>query len=203
MTQLVVTDFDLATLGDEWETLVSAGQMIAEAHDRNRWRLGDLGMKVERRYGTSAIAEFALAINVRTSIMYDYTACSAFYGDEDRVAFPPLNWSHFRAAKKAKEHDIAMNWLAKAADNGWSVEDLNEALAPGSGGTPANQKLAQFGAEYKDLTPITDADGKIQGYNLVFRLAPEAMRDIDAALKLRTVYKVKVFGVSETGDDAS
>lgn len=52
--RVVVNEFDLDALGDDWETLVSAGIQIVEAHDRNRWTLGDLaksasaGMAVRR-----------------------------------------------------------------------------------------------------------------------------------------------------------
>lgn len=201
MTTLV-TEFNVAQISDDWEELVSAGQAIAEAHDRNRWALGDLGCKVERRYGESTIAEYASAINIRTSTMYDYTAVSIFYAsEEDRVAFPPLNWSHYRIAMRAKSLDIALNWLAKAADNGWKVEDLAEALDPGSGGNPKNEKKAEFGAEYKDLTPILNDANEIIGYTLIFRITDDVEKKITEHLKLRTVYKLKVFGVPEAGGD--
>lgn len=195
--RIVVTDIDLDSIGDEWETLVSAGQMIAEAHDRNRWLLGDLGNKIEKRYSEDAIGQYARAINVRPSTMYDYTRCSAFYDDVDRAAFPPLNWSHYRAALKAKTHELAMTWLAKAADEGWSVEDLNEALKPAGNAVGGSaEKLSEFGAEFTDQTPILDAEGKVQGYTVTFRTT------VSLSLVPRRIYTVKVFGVKEgEGDD--
>lgn len=194
---VVVVDFDLDAIGDDWESLVSAGQTIASAHDMNRWLIGDLASKVVKRYGDDAIGQYAASINIRPSTMYDYKACSAFYNDEDRAAFPPLNWSHYRAALKAKTHEMAMQWLAKAADESWTVEDLNEALKPeGAAGGGGATKLTEFGAEYVDCTPILDSEDKVQGYTLTLRTT------VAPALAQRRVYTVKVFGVKEGGDDS-
>ena len=63
--------------------------MIAEAHDRNRWSLGDLANKCHRRYGDGSMGKYAAAINVRPTTVYDYAACSGFYDEDSRVAFPP------------------------------------------------------------------------------------------------------------------
>lgn len=196
--RVVYTEYDIERMDDNWETLVSAGQMIAEAHDRNRWTLGDLGGKVVRRYGDDSIGNFAAAINIRPSTMYDYTACSAFYNAEDRVAFPPLNWSHYRAALKAKEHDLAMTWLARAADEGWTVEELNEALKPaGKGGGGQPEKITEFGGMFRECRALPGDEGaEPTGYEVVIRLSKPV-----SLLDPGRVYTFKAFAVQAQSED--
>ena len=91
-----------------------------------------------------------------------------------------------------------MNWLAKAADEGWIVEDLNEVLKPaGNPGGGSAEKLSEFSAEFTDQTPILDAEGKVQGYIATFRTT------VSLSLVPRRVYTVKVFGVKEGEGDES
>lgn len=198
--RLIVNEFDLAAMGDEWETLVSAGQTIAEAHDRNRWTLGDLGNKVTRRYGTNALGSYAFQINVRQSTMYEYAACSSFYLFDDRTAFPPLSWSHYRAAMKVKDKDreTAMLWLAKAADEGWTVEELAEAINPKG---PRPEKLVELPATYVMSRDVIDPKtGAVTGHDVVLRLPP-IMRDELAVLERGEVYTLKLYSIPETSDD--
>lgn len=200
---LIVNEIDLAGIGDEWEALVSAGQMIAEAHDRNRWALGDLGLKVQRRYGEDSIGSYGAAINVRPSTMYDYVACSGFYDVDARAQFPPLTWSHFRAAMKAGALDVAMSFLAHAADNNWSVDELLERIRVKTGESPRPKKLIELGAEYADLRPRLNAEGEMVAWDIVFRVDLNADSSINGLLELRRVYTLKVFGVLEgESDDA-
>jgi len=192
--QALVTDFDVSKVVDEWEDLVSAGQAIVEAHDRNRWALGDLGGKVERRYGEESLSKYASEINCRPSTLYDYTACSTFYNDEDRAKFPPLNWSHYREARRTGDHAIALIWLARAADEGWSVETLKTMINEGKeGGGSTNEKLGELGATFLDCKPNVNPDGKVVDYELIFRVSDPI------ALKVKQVYTLKVYGVKQEG----
>lgn len=152
--RVVVNEFDLDALGDDWETLVSAGIQIVEAHDRNRWTLGDLAKKCQRRYGSAAIKTYAAAVNVRSSTMYEYHACATFYNLEDRATFPPLAWSHYRAALRLKEHELALEWLARAADEEWSADTLTKEIKEFLGEDTPEKVFDQV----KRLE--TDADGK-------------------------------------------
>lgn len=210
--RIVYSEFDLAAVGDEWEALVSAGQQIAEAHDRNRWTLGDLGGKVLRRYGEDSIGSYAAAINVRPSTMYDYAACAAYYSVEDRAAFPPLSWSHFRAAMKASTKAIALEWLGQAADMGWSVDTLAEHMRVAVGQAPKPAKLGELGAEYlgysalrpgSDFGGASDEDAEdVPPIALVvsFRVTPDAAGLLDGLGSVAGVVTLKIFGVPQAQD---
>jgi hypothetical protein len=198
--RLVVNEFDLEKLSDDWESLVNAGIGVAEAHDRNRYTLGDLANRVARKYGESTLSEYAHEINVRPSTMYDYAAVSSFYTMEDRAAYPPLNWSHYRVAIKAGSHEHAVIWLAKAADEGWSVDELDEQLRVGKGESPRPRKLVEVGAQFNDVRPKVDDNGVVLSYDAVFRVSVEAYKEINEALRLRGAYTLKVYGVPEASD---
>lgn len=197
--RLIVNEFDIEAVGDEWESLVSAGQMIAEAHDRNRWSLGDLGNKCERRYKDGSLGKYAAAINVRPTTMYDYAKCSLFYDADDRAAFPPLTWSHYRVAMKAKDHDLAMNWLARAADEGWTVEELEDSLKVAVGEAPKARKLLEFGGQFVDLRPVVNNQAELVEYSFVLRVPVGTGEEINAVLKMRGAYTLKVYG--QGGED--
>lgn len=122
-------DFDIEKIGDTWEELVTSGIEVASAQDKNRFLLGDIALKVERNYRERSLEEFARAINVRRTAVYDYSRVSKFYPKETRD-FPMCSWSHYRAAMRAGQ--LAFDWLEECAANGWPVgvfvEKLNEYL---------------------------------------------------------------------------
>jgi hypothetical protein len=193
---ILINAIDVDAVGDEWETLVSAGQTIVEAHDRNRWALGDLGRKCERRYGEQSLAQYAAAINVRPKTMYDYTACAAFYDRDERAAFPTLTWSHYRVALRAE--DRALLWLARAADEGWSVDALGDALREASGDAPRPRKLIAFDGQLSELcaAEIGD-DGEVAAYDVVFRVTPATLARIRGVLRPSAAYTAKLYGFKE------
>lgn len=197
--RIVYNEFDLDKIGDEWESLVSAGLQIAEAHDRNRWTLGDLGCRVARRYGENSLGSYADAVNVRPTTMYDYAACSRAYSVEDRAAFPPLTWSHFRAALRAG--DTAMLWLARAADEGWKVDELAEALRVAEGEKPRPRKLLEVGGEFQGCVDVRDDDGQLIGVVLQFRCLPEVLDSLDKVDAANKVVTLKVYGVPLAVDE--
>lgn len=121
--RVVITDFDLDQIGDEWEDLTNTGREIVDAHDRNRWALGDLGLKVVRRYGEESLAMFADDIKkVRRSTMYDYCRVSKFFPRPTRDQFPALSWSHYRDAARLEKLDDALSVLTESQDKDRSVE---------------------------------------------------------------------------------
>lgn len=197
--RIVYNEFDLDRIGDDCEIVVSAGLQIAEAHDRNRWTLGDLGCQVARRYGENSLGSYAEAINVRPTTMYDYTACSRAYSVEDRAAFPPLTWSHFRAALKAGDH--AMLWLTRAADEGWKVDELAEALRIAVGEKPRPRKLLEVGAEFQGYVDVRDDTARLIGVVLQFRCLPDVLDVLDKVDAANKVVTLKVYGVPLTADD--
>lgn len=192
--RFVVTDVDLSRISDDWKDLVSAGVAIVEAHDRNRWLLGDLGGKVVRRYKEDSLGNFAAEIHVMKSTMHGYTQCSSFYSEEDRVSFPTLTWSHYYVALRTGSHDIALTWLGKAADEEWTVSELKKALDPeGKGGGGGAAKLTEFGGAFQGCNPLKDSTDKVIGYEVVIRTAKPV-----SLLDQRQVYTFKVFGVDDS-----
>lgn len=196
--RVIVTEFNIDAIDDEWESLVSAAIPIVKAHDENRWALGSLGAKAERRYGESSLGKFSRVIGLKSpTIMYDYVTTFNFYSAEDQAAFPPLTWSHYRAAMRVKSRELAMTWLAKAADEDWTVDDLIEAIRVKDGGDPKPQKVIEIGGQFWECRPVTaEGSSEVTGYDLVFRVASE----VDV-LTPRGVYTVKVFGARLDEDD--
>lgn len=195
---ILINEIDVDAVGDEWETLVSTGLTIVEAHDRNRWALGDLGVKCERRYGHKSIGQYAAAINVRPTTMYEYSACSAFYDRDDRAAFPPLAWSHYRVALRVKDHEEALVWLAKAADEGWTVDELSDAIKEATGEAPRPKKLVEFIGQLHELSiSRIDDSGEIVAYDVVFRILPVMQAELAGALQIGSDYTAKIYGGQE------
>ena len=161
--RIVVTEFDFDALPNEWSALVSAGIQIVEAHDRNRWVLGDLARRVAREYGQKSLATYAGEVNVRSSTMYEYHACATFYPLFARATFPSLSWSHYRAAMKLKDYDLALEWLSKAADEGWSADILSKAIKKFLGDDGGDEKvydqIRTMGTDEDGETPILLFDG--------------------------------------------
>lgn len=139
-------------VGDSWEELVSVGQTIMEAHDRDRWVLGDLSNKVARRYGDESIRKYAAEINARTSTLYDYSRVSAFYGLERREMFPALTWSHYREAARLETLPVAVEWLEQAQDNGWPIAEMHRQINGVLGKPVPPKKLAECVVKVKRCT---------------------------------------------------
>lgn len=199
----IVTDFDLDAVKDDWSALVSAGIAITDAHDRNRWTLGDLGIKVERRYKSDSLGKFASEIKVQPATMYDYVACSVFYDEERREAFPSLSWSHYRAAMKAGDPESAVGWLVRASDENWAVGVLSEAIRLASGEGKKPVKLVEFAGQLAVIHPCYSAFGELVGYELTFTASAELRETIAKKLVEGEEYTVKVFGTPKAETEES
>lgn len=118
-------NFNIEQIPDDWEALVGAGIMLTQNMDQNRWALGDLaGTKVAKTYGEDALGKFASEIGMaRAKTLYEYRRISGRYQNSIRMEFSEaLTWSHFQAATRAG--DLAEEFLARAADEGWPVAEL-------------------------------------------------------------------------------
>ncbi len=125
---------DIAALSDDWEALADAGRRVTNDQDENRWKYGDLAIRVARRYGEESIAQFAADIGLRSAkTLYDYHRVSAFFPYGLRQEFPALFWSHYREALRVEDLEGAMDMLAKASDGNWTVDymrvEINKLLA--------------------------------------------------------------------------
>ena len=102
----------------------------------------------------------------------------------------------------------AMIWLGRAADEGWTVEQLKEAIAGATGTANSSsraEKLISFSGTYADMRPHLNKDGVVDGYDLVIRVNRGTQVDIDNAVKFGGMYTYKMYSIPEElgGDDGS
>lgn len=144
MTQVVdaLTDFDVWQIPDDLESLGNAGEALAQANDRNRWKLGDLAQRVTARYGDDEFGKFASRIKVFYKTLYDYRQVSTFYAElSARAEFPNLSWSHYRTCMRLRDLDAAMSMLGDASANDWSAAQLTDALNTALGRPPVQRAI--------------------------------------------------------------
>lgn len=132
-------------LGDSWEELVSTGIELAQHMDLHRWAIGDIGCKVQTKYGQDSMGRFASEIGIANAQTFrDYTRVARRFESSTRNAFlgSPITFTHFRAAMRAGAD--AELWLARAADEGWSVAEMGRQIAAAIG-KPVPPKLLWSG----------------------------------------------------------
>lgn len=128
---------------ESWEELADAGRAVLSDMDTGRWLAGDLALRVEKKYGTDALGQYATDIGIASkSTLKDYRAVAARYEKDARAAFPALSWSHYRTALRAK--DDAELFLVQAQDNGWPVAELARQIAAAIG-KPVPPRLLWYG----------------------------------------------------------
>ncbi len=161
---MVIAYADLDQISDEWETLVSAGQQIVEAHDRNRWLLGDIALlKVQKRYGEDAIGRYADDVGVRPSTMYQYRDVSKMFEFSMRMEFrkrhPTLTWSHCYQLARLNALELALPLADIAEDRGWKTRRLKETVDEILGVDPPPEKV--FDHHPVTLGPIDSITGMV------------------------------------------
>lgn len=131
MTQdirVIVQDYDFRALETaSYDQLVEMARGVTDAHDRNRFALGDIGAAVETRYGAQSIQQFAgdVGVKLRQSTFYEYVEVARFYPAPMRAEFSTLlSWSHFRVAMRLKDIESARMALQEAHDGTMSVKDF-------------------------------------------------------------------------------
>lgn len=146
--KVVVTDFDLHDADADYESLVAAGQAVTDAHDRNRWAIGDLAMRVEKRYGDGMLEDYASKLKLFPRVLRLYRQIADFYPAENgiRELFPALSWSHYRMCVRLKDLDSACAMLAQASDNNWSARDLTDAINVAIGKPPPRRPVLEVTA---------------------------------------------------------
>jgi hypothetical protein len=102
--------------GLDWEELISAGIEARQASDQTRWKLGDLALQVDSRYGEHTLEQYAKSIGVPYDSLRRYRDISKAYEAATRVA--SLSWTHHRVM--AAEPD-RLEWLKRAVEAGWSA----------------------------------------------------------------------------------
>jgi hypothetical protein len=130
------------------DELKERGALAREVKDGAQWLLGEIAGEVDARYGTSAIAEWAIGVGIGKSSAYRYGYVTERWRQagfstyaEISEAFPALSWTHFDAAAGRTHNppsiDDALAFLRLASDEGWSCEQARrEARGVKSGKPP-------------------------------------------------------------------
>lgn len=118
---------------DAYDALVDLGIEARQNMDANRWKLGDYTLTLVTyisRYGKRTVEDYADAISVDASRLYEYKGMAEFYPAErrDELSELDLSYTHFREARRLKNLDRAIEFLMAAAQNGWTVTDMRQAL---------------------------------------------------------------------------
>lgn len=164
MNQLadIMPDIDVWALPDDLEALGSAGEALAQANDRNRWKLGDLAMRVTTKWGEHEFIQFAGRIKVFAKTLYDYRAVSAFYPSfSARAEFPNLSWSHYRMCARLGHVEAAMRMLERASAEDWSATQLTDAINAVKGKPPVRRILLTQTPTCEDGALVVVDDGKL------------------------------------------
>lgn len=175
-----LTDFDVWQIPGDLESLGNAGEALAQANDRNRWKLGDLAERVTTRYGDDEFGKFASRIKVFYKTLYDYRQVSRFYPEfSARMEYPNLSWSHYRMCTRLKDYDAAMAMLNEASARDWSAAQLTDALNQAMGRPPVNRPLV---VETVEALDYEDGNG---------------VQVVSEAIERGRRYLVKVYAVQE------
>lgn len=120
----------------DFEAMCDAAREARETLDNARWYIGDLALKIRRKYGEASVKEFARSIGIAKSTAYQYADMSEFYSGINRYLIPPMcTYSHARDAKRIGDTLSAIDWLAIVSDNGWSVDEASYRLTEKLGGS--------------------------------------------------------------------
>ena len=140
----IVTHIDLSQIDDAWESLCEAGRLMTTANDNNRWALGDLAQRVEKRYGESTLADFASQIRLFEKTLAGYRTVSMFYQKETREDFPALSWSHYREAMRLGSLEKALELLALVQDQNLSIREMTKLINEALGKPSKPVRIAEF-----------------------------------------------------------
>jgi N6-adenosine-specific RNA methylase IME4 len=110
----------------DWETLVNEGIEARKLGDQSAWRLGDLAGDVQTSYGEGDLEKYAARVGVVAKTLYDYKRVAARFSERSEN----LTWGHHQvvAAQQGAEA-----WLSRAELEGWTVEQLRQAIQPQPG----------------------------------------------------------------------
>jgi hypothetical protein len=137
---------------DEWEALCDAARQAAEHMDEGRWVIGEYSHRVEKRYGTDAIGEFAKQVGISKGRVKQYRTVFRFWSPvweekDGRLAFlaerPNVTYTHYLDAMRLKDVDKALEWVDKVAENGWTTDEAAYYLSKRLGKGDPPEKLLE------------------------------------------------------------
>jgi N6-adenosine-specific RNA methylase IME4 len=127
----------------DWESLVNEGIEARKLGDAANWTLGDLALGVQTVYGDGRLAHYAESIGLAyEALKKDRYVSSQF---EKGKRFPNLSWGHHMVVAARPD---AEEWLRRAEREGWSIEQLREAIKPTA--EPAEFPVGTFAVIYAD-----------------------------------------------------
>ena len=118
-----------------WEQAISIGMQLREAKDNSQWQLGDLAANVEKKYGTNALEKFANEIGINKKSLQQYRRVALAFPKDKRISFLSHRHHLILAARKDR-----FDWLEKAADNSWSVSQLQFEIKKSEGKANIEEK---------------------------------------------------------------
>jgi hypothetical protein len=133
MMTVEAIDAPIKDKDEAYERLVKLGEDARRTMDEERWSLGDLTLLVIAHfsvYGQRTVEEYADAIKVEASRLYEFKEVAEFYPPERRAELSELDlsYTHFREAKRLKKLDMAMEMLKQAAAQHMTVRVMAEAI---------------------------------------------------------------------------
>lgn len=117
-----------------FEDICSEGLEATEDGDRTNWKHGDLALEIETGYAEHTIEEFSKRIKQKVKHIYECRGMAQFYPEPARTQFLDralsVGWSHMEVCKrKCGSAEAAYALLERAANDGWSVNELERHLA--------------------------------------------------------------------------
>jgi len=106
----------------QWNRLVSKGLEVREQRDGAQWELGDLAGEIDKDYGQDSIGKFAQQINMAGKTLRNYRIVSRTFKKEQRNYLSFSHYAHLTTVSNP------MEWVYKARDNEWSVDQLASEL---------------------------------------------------------------------------
>lgn len=105
-------------------------QSCIESQDRQRWRFGDVAaaLKDRARYGDRAVNEIARISRVGKSTAHQYAQMAKFYPVDirDRWKDTQIGWTSMKHAMRLGSTEDAVNFLDKAAAEGWTADQVKD-----------------------------------------------------------------------------
>lgn len=106
----------------DYEALVLEGVNAVRQLEGAQWKLGDLALSVETAYGEHTLERYAEAIGVDFGMLQNYRRVAKAYEKSVRTS---ISWSHHERVAARPDR---LEWLKQAAENGWSVRQMQEAI---------------------------------------------------------------------------
>lgn len=181
---------------DPWEALVSAGITASDHLETGRWTIGDLALRVEKKYGSNSIEQWAKSIKVEVARVKEYRTVAGFWHREKSAraeildAARNLYYSHFREAMRLEDMDEAEGFLRECADNDWTVEAARLELNKRLGKPEPPEKLVDVVAKVVEIDPANGAVMVLLG------------RDEAAALRLGDRYRIAIWEPGDVEEEA-